>query len=166
MPHEAAATRSASPSLHRWDGDVRLAATAQVPLLITAPTRDHREICARLVHAMSDRARGPFVAWHVDASGAARPGSLQHHFDAARGGTLFIDDLAALSASEQVDLLTILDRAGRWAPWRNGGGADGARIISGAGRPVDPVHASGSFSDALFYRLNIIHIDLTGASGC
>ena len=151
--------------------DVRLAAGTCVPVLITSESAPERERCARLIHRQSAVGDGPFVAFRGDVAaepertegradviGAPRDNtSLRQWFDEARGGTLFIDDLATLTADAQLELLSLLDQ--RQCP-------EGAvRILAGASRYLDVERTSGRFNDRLFYRLNQIHLDLKDEGG-
>jgi DNA-binding NtrC family response regulator len=151
------------------EGDLRIAARLRVPVLVTGGTHEDRDMCARIIHARGDRARGPFVVvsdrnigTHGDRSAVSSGQALmlRRQFEQARGGTLFIDDVAALTAEAQGQLLFLLEERTR--------GGDGpitpagdVRIIAGARRHLDRERAKGVFSEALFYRLNIVHLDLT-----
>jgi DNA-binding NtrC family response regulator len=85
--------------------------------------------------------------------------TLRHHFGQAAGGSLFIDDVAALTEREQVELFSLLEarRTHSSAQPRH---RSSVRVIAGASRHLDSERASGAFSEPLFYRLNVIHIDL------
>jgi two-component system C4-dicarboxylate transport response regulator DctD len=127
----------------QWPADdVALAAREDLPVLVTSETRDRRTMCSQLIHAISDAREGPFVTF---VSG----GELGRHCEQARGGTLFIDDIAALTRAEQVLLSALLENDRR------------TRVIAGASRHLDAELEDGSVSEALFYRLNLIHVDLT-----
>jgi two-component system C4-dicarboxylate transport response regulator DctD len=131
------------------DDDVPLAAGTSVPVLITSSSGERRELCARLIHAMSARARGPFVTFSPSGT---HPVVAAHLFDQARDGTLFLDDIAALSQDAQTQLLDL------WG----GEAVRRVRVLSGASRHLTEDRAKGSFSEPLFYRLNVLHLDLTG----
>ena len=89
--------------------------------------------------------------------------SLRDRFNQAIGGSLFIEDVAALTAPAQQELLALLtcERARSSAS-----GTVGAipRIIAGASRHLDDDRDARTFSEMLFYRLNIIHIDFMNQS--
>lgn len=156
------------------DDDIRLAARLQTPVLVTAQDSRERELCARLIHASGDRCRGPFVMLALDEALADRPGSaaaaralddgaaIRHQFDEARDGTLFIDDVAILSAKGQQQLLSLLNEPSSLrSPVPTGSKGDhNARVIAGASRHLAAERSAGAFCEQLFYRLNAIHIDL------
>jgi transcriptional regulator of acetoin/glycerol metabolism len=172
LPAASAATPSstevrAATSRDNQDDDVRIAAAADVPVLITAESGPERELCARRIHGQSRYGGGPFVAlrFHAPASQSESPALsrnksrthawLRQSFDRARGGTLFIDDIVTLSPDTQDQLWSLLGER------RCLGSECDVRIVSGASRHVDTDRAWGTFSEPLFYRLNVIHLDLT-----
>ena len=158
------------------DEDIRLAAQLRVPVMVTAANRDQRELYARLVHASDNGGRGPFVTYsangvsaNLEASSSsplARHGGddglLRRRFGQARGGTLFLDDVAMLTAELQARLFALVDE--QLAPHSESTAPPAGhrvRIIAGASRHLYAERAAGLFCEPLFYRLNVIHIDLT-----
>ena len=146
--------------------DLRLAAQVDVPVLVTADSRDHRSLCARLIHDIGIAAGGPFVTFStgglsiVSSTPREREETvLRRQFERARGGTLFIDDIATLRAAVQAQLLSLLEeRVRHESSIRSSGGP--VRVVAGASRHLDMERATGAFCTPLFYRLNLIHINL------
>jgi two-component system C4-dicarboxylate transport response regulator DctD len=155
------------PSGESLDDDIRLAARVDLPVLITAESQDERNACARVIHATGANARGPFVPFRssgisvgVDESPAVVR-ALRRQFDQARGGTLFIDDIAALPDVAQRELFTLLNECASSYVWPNGADHSRAvRIITGASRHMVVDHSPRPFCASLFYRLNVLHLDL------
>ena len=153
------------------EDDLRLAGRVDVPVLVTADSRRQRNMCARLIHDSRGYQR-PFVTFSVNEPGGAvvekANGSwrvhdrqdivLQRQFELARGGTLFIDDIADLRAATQALLHSLLDERLRRLPSDRPSGAR-VRLVAGASRHLDDDRATGAFCSLLFYRLNLIHID-------
>jgi DNA-binding NtrC family response regulator len=153
------------------EDDLRLAARVEVPVLVTAGSRRQRTLCARLIHDSRGYER-PFVTFSVDDPGAVVEKSngswrvydredvvLRRQFELARGGTLFIDDIALLRAASQALLHSLLDERLRRLP--SGAPSEArVRLVAGASRHLDTERATGAFCTPLFYRLNLIHIDL------
>jgi len=145
--------------------DLRLAARFDVPVLVTADSREHRSMCARLIHDIG-MAGGPFVTFStgglsiVSSSPREREEAvLRRQFERARGGTLFIDDIATLRAAVQAQLLSLLEeRVHDESSIRSSGGS--VRVVAGASRHLDRERETGVFCTPLFYRLNLIHINL------
>ena len=101
--------------------DLRLAARVDVPVLVTADNRDHRNMCARLIHDAGIAGGGPFVTFStgglsiVSSSPREREETvLRRQFELARGGTLFIDDIATLREAVQAQLLSLLEGSAAW----------------------------------------------------
>lgn len=155
---------------------IRQVAATEATVMIHGESGTGKELIARALHDLSDRNKGPFIAVNLGAlpetlleselfghekgsfSGAIRqkPGC----FEQAAGGTLFLDEVTEMSAKSQVDLLRVLE-TGEFN--RIGGEArlqSDARIISATNRSVQDLIEEGTFREDLFYRLNIIPIEV------
>jgi DNA-binding NtrC family response regulator len=157
-------------------GRARQAASADADVLIEAESGTGKELVARLIHRLSARRAGPFVAVNCAAfpetlleselfghargafTGAieARPGK----FELATGGTLLLDEIGEMPLGLQPKLLRVLqerefDRLGSNQTVR----VD-IRVISTTNRPLQAAVAEGRFRADLFYRLNVIPIAL------
>jgi DNA-binding NtrC family response regulator len=75
-------------------------------------------------------------------------------------GTLFLDCIEVMSRTKQQDLRCLLDEVACHGNLSFPGG--GPRIISGATCSLLTAISVGTFEETLFYRLNVIHVDLTG----
>jgi DNA-binding NtrC family response regulator len=95
--------------------------------------------------------RGAFTG-----AGQSKPGL----FEVADGGTLFIDEIAEMSAGMQAKLLRVLEDG----TFRRVGGTEerkaNVRIIAATNKPLEEEQKAGRFRDDLFYRLNVITIQL------
>ncbi len=145
-------------------------------VLITGETGTGKEVIARYVHARSRRPEGPFVPINLGAlpeqlveselfgfergafTGADR--RKQGLFELAAGGTLFLDEVGEMPIHLQAKLLRVLqDRKLQ----RLGGTAPipiDARIVTATNRDLDADVASGAFREDLFYRHNVIRLEL------
>jgi DNA-binding NtrC family response regulator len=149
------------------DYDIPAAVRACVRVLITAEDADQRSLCAGLIHVTGISGNGPLIMFPSYGDGRWDPsghshttgdgGTLRRQFDLARGGTLYLHDIAALSGGEQRQLLTRLEEEARCSA----GARPGVRVIAGASHHLDAERATGAFGESLFYRLNLIHVDLT-----
>ena len=135
--------------------DLQLAARVEVPVLITGGQYADRFRCARLIHQTSRRRTAAFVT--------ATPLNIERvctlKIPATAGSTLFVDDVTELSPRVQAVLLSFL--TGRTDAASGRRESLGMRLISGASRHLGRECASGAFSAALFYRLNVIHLVLS-----
>jgi Nif-specific regulatory protein len=157
-----------------------LVAPLDVDVLITGPSGTGKSALARAIHDNSRRAGGPFVALNCAAIpetlieselfGAERGAhstatrKLSGKVAAAEHGTLFLDEVAELSAGAQAKLLHLLQAReyhplGASEPVR----AD-VRIISASNADLTALVATKRFREDLYYRLNVLPIAIPGLS--
>jgi two-component system, NtrC family, nitrogen regulation response regulator GlnG len=145
-------------------------------VLITGESGTGKELVAEAIHELGHRRTGPFVAVNTAAIPAdlveselfghekgAFTGAIAQaigKFEQANGGTLFLDEIGDMPAEAQTRLLRAL-QSGRI---RRVGGrqeiAVNVRIIAATNRDLTPMIASGTFREDLFYRLNVVPIEL------
>lgn len=151
------------------------AGKTSIPVLILGESGVGKEMIARAVHGVSDRAGKPFVAVNCGAipenlmesilfgheKGAFTGASDKHagKFAEAHGGTLFLDEVGELPLDMQVKLLRALqegeiDPVGSKRPQR----VD-VRIVSATNCDLAKAVAEGRFRDDLYYRLNVFPIE-------
>ena len=151
-------------------------AKAEVPVLITGPNGSGKERIATIVHANSAVKRGPFIAVNC----GALPGDLieaelfgaeagaytganktrEGRFELADGGTLFLDEIANLPLPGQMKLLRVLE-TGQFE--RLGSGRTRqvkVRVLSATHADLKVMIAAGTFREDLYYRLNVIDVNL------
>ena len=136
--------------------DVHTASQSPARLLITASTQQSVETLARRIHGNGPRARFPFVVTSVGEL-PVDPQSLTkdcvRFLDAAAGGSVLLRAVEEMPAPVQealIDLLAGLESARRPSA--------AVRVISGTTVSLLERVAAGTFSERLFYRLNIIHL--------
>lgn len=149
-------------------------ARTQAPVAITGESGTGKEVAARLIHAGSSRAAGPFVAVNCGAIPETlmeseffgyRKGAFtgadadrEGYFHAARGGTLFLDEVAELPLPMQVKLLRVIQERRFRSLGDTAEQAVDARIISATHRALPERVEAGLFRQDLFYRLNVIEL--------
>ena len=146
--------QSALTALAAADEDAASRSAAR--LLITASTPERGEALARRIHGTGLRAELPFVqAWACDLSVAAEALSQQcaSFLDAAAGGSVLISDVEEMPPIVQDVLLELLAELELVR-----GPSAAVRLISGTTVSLFDRVTAGTFSDRLFYRLNIIHL--------
>jgi DNA-binding NtrC family response regulator len=163
-----------SPSMQRMFDLIERVAPTRSTALIVGETGTGKELVARAIHDLSDRARKPFVAincsalpetlleselfGHMKGSFTGAIANKRGLFEEAAGGTLFLDEISTIAHATQVKLLRVLqDRKLQ----RIGGGMPipvDFRLIAATNVDLaDEVHA-GRFREDLFYRLNVFPV--------
>jgi two-component system response regulator PilR (NtrC family) len=165
-----------SEAMERLRDLIKRVANATSSVLITGESGTGKEMVARALHFQSPRADQPFVVLNCGAvpenlieselfghvkgafTGATAP--KEGLFRAADGGTLFLDEVGELPPPLQVKLLRVLqDRKVRPVGGSNEVEVD-VRVLAATNRDVEQEVAAGRFREDLFYRLNVIRIEV------
>ncbi len=166
----------ASPAMEAVARLMAKAAGSDATVLITGETGTGKDLVARSIHFASRRAAAPFLAVNIPslpetllegelfgAEKGAYTGATEKKtgkFEAASGGTLFLDEIGDLPVHLQVKLLRFLQdrefsRLGSTEVRRTD-----VRILAATNRDLEQGVAQGTFRSDLFYRLNVIRIDV------
>ncbi len=155
---------------------VEKVAPAKATVLITGESGTGKELIARAIHHHSDRAKSPFITVNCAAltetlleselfghekgaftgAAAARKG----RFELAHGGTLFLDEIGHTSPALQVKLLRVIQER---AFERVGGTRTlsvDVRLLTASNKDLLAEVEEGRFQQDLYYRLNVVHIEL------
>ncbi len=152
------------------------AAAAQASILITGETGTGKEVITRFIHENGPRAKKPFRPINCSAiqptmleselfgheAGAFTSADKLHRglFEAADGGILFLDEISSMSLDMQSKLLRALEEK----EIRRVGGTKeipvDVQIIAATNHNISDMIQQGTFRSDLFYRLNVIHIEL------
>lgn len=151
-------------------------ARSQASVLITGPSGTGKEVVARCLHQASARITGSFVAVNCGAiprelleselfghEKGAFTGALQSRkgrFEAADGGTIFLDEIGDMPADMQVKLLRVLEERQIERVGSNRTQSVDVRVVSATHKNLQQAIADGRFREDLFYRLNIFPIHL------
>lgn len=145
-------------------------------VLITGESGTGKELVARAIHNNSNRKDEPFVAidcnslpenlleselfGHVKGSFTGATQSKPGLFSVASGGSLFLDEIANLSLTTQAKLLRVLQQREVTPIGGTKTTPIDIRLIAATNRGLDKLVEEGKFRDDLYFRLNIIPIDL------
>jgi len=165
-----------SDVMKKLDQQVRSAAPSNSRVLITGENGSGKEIVARTLHRLSHRAEQPFI----DVNCAAIPEELieselfghrkgaftgaiderKGKFELADGGTLFLDEIGDMSLKTQAKVLRVLQEQ----TFQKVGGQQtisvDVRVIAATNKDLEAEIGGGSFRSDLYYRLNVIPIEV------
>jgi len=165
-----------SPKMLKMFELIKTIAPTTATVLIIGETGTGKEVIARAIHHQSQRRNKPFIA----TSCAALPESLleselfghekgsftgaverkKGKFEAGDRGSLFLDEIGEINANTQVHLLRALEEK---KITRVGGNEEievDVRVISATNRDLRSMVKQGKFREDLYYRLNVVTIDL------
>lgn len=128
---------------------VRAVAGSGAEVLVSGPPGAGVSKVAEVIHMMSPAASGPFVK---RAAASLDTGAIDEALAEAAGGTVFLDEVAALPGAAQYALLDRLER-----------GAE-ARLIAGATSDLSAEIAAGAFHAELYYRLDVARVRIPALS--
>jgi two-component system response regulator AtoC len=165
-----------SPAIRRVQEMITMISQSDAPTMITGESGTGKEVVARLIHQRSARREKPFVAINCGALAenlieaelfgherGAFTGAVKKRdgrFKAADGGTLLLDEVAELPAAAQAKLLRVLQE-GTFEPLgTNTPVRVDVRIVSATHRNLQERIRQGLFREDLYYRINVIEIQL------
>jgi len=159
---------------------VRMIAQQDISVFIHGPSGSGKELIADAIHKASPRRGKPFVAINCSAIPEALleselfghrkgsfTGAIKDHkglFLSASGGTLLLDEIGDMPLALQAKLLRVLQEN---TVRPIGGSEDIAidvRVISATHKDLDKAMAEGTFREDLYYRLNVVSVELPGLS--
>ena len=151
-------------------------AESDVTVLIQGESGTGKELVANAIHYQSSRTRGPFVKvscaalaeslletelfGHVKGAFTGAHRDKMGRFELAHNGTIFLDEISEIGPAVQVKLLRVLqereiERVGDYKPIKID-----TRIIVATNKDLRHLMNTGKFREDLFYRLNVVAIDL------
>lgn len=155
---------------------VQRVADADAPVLVVGETGSGKNVVARAIHAQGKRSSGRFVAvncaalpenlleselfGHVRGAFTGATSSRTGLIEESSGGTLFLDEIAEMSPTLQAKLLHVLESKSVRAVGANRERPVDTRIVAATHRDLRRRVAEGTFREDLFYRLDVITIEI------
>ncbi|HKO46307.1 MAG TPA: sigma-54 dependent transcriptional regulator [Polyangiaceae bacterium] len=165
-----------SPVMQRVYRMTKQVAPSRATVLITGESGTGKGELARAVHALSPRAKAPFVTLHCAAlaeslleselfgheKGAFTGADKRRvgRFEQADGGTLFLDEIAEIPASTQVKLLRFLQEKTFERVGSNEPITVDVRLVAATNKDLTAEVRERRFREDLYYRLNVVHLDM------
>ena len=165
-----------SAAMRRIFEQIRMVAKWNTTVLIRGETGTGKELIANAIHYNSPRSRGAYVRincaslpetlleselfGHEKGAFTGAVGARKGRFELADGGTLFLDEIGEISPAFQAKLLRVLQE-GEFE--RVGGGRSlkvDVRVIAATHRNLEAAVDAGDFREDLYYRLNVMPINL------
>lgn len=163
-----------SPVMKTLDCQIATAARSDLSVLITGESGTGKELVARAIHNCSSRAEAPFVSFNCGAitetlleselfgyEKGAFTGANQSRrglFEAANGGTVFLDEIGEMSSACQVKLLRVLQESAVRPVGAHAEISVDVRVIAATNRHLPQEIALGRFRQDLFYRIAVLTI--------
>jgi transcriptional regulator with PAS, ATPase and Fis domain len=165
-----------SPLMQAVFHDASLIAASESRILITGESGVGKEVLADVIHAWSARAGGPLVKVNCAAipetlleselfgheKGAFTGAVAQRigRFEVAKDGTIFLDEVADMSPPLQAKLLRVTQEGRFHRVGSNTELHTNARILAATNRNLDEEVKAGRFREDLFYRLNVVELNI------
>ncbi|NWG75241.1 MAG: sigma-54-dependent Fis family transcriptional regulator, partial [Rubrivivax sp.] len=165
-----------SPKMQRVYETIEMVAKTDLTVLITGESGTGKDLVARAIHALSNRRDGPFVAVNCPTVPEPileselfgyRKGAFTHAtqnkiglFQEAHRGTIFLDEIGDISPTMQTKLLRVLQEKEIKPLGDTKSIRVDARTVASTNRNLPARIREGSFREDLFYRLNVLPIEL------
>jgi two-component system NtrC family response regulator len=165
-----------SPRMRELTKTIGRAAASDATVLITGETGTGKEMVARALHRHSARAAGPFVAincaaiprelleselfGHVRGAYTGATSSRVGIFRQADGGTLLLDEIGDMGADLQAKLLRVLAEGAILPVGAERAVEVDVRVLAATHRNLEHYVAEGRFREDLFYRINVVRIEV------
>jgi DNA-binding NtrC family response regulator len=166
----------ASPAMRAIYRLTRLVAPTRASVLIIGETGSGKELIARAIHSLSPRADGPYVRvncgalseslleselfGHVKGAFTGAVDNKTGRFEAAHQGTIFLDEISSMSPKLQVKLLRVLQEREFERVGESKTNRVDVRVVAATNTHLEEEVEAGRFRDDLYYRLNVVPIDL------
>jgi transcriptional regulator with PAS, ATPase and Fis domain len=151
-------------------------APTDISVLVTGESGTGKEIIPQVIHQLSSRKHGEYIAvncgaipegtidselfGHEKGSFTGAAGSRQGYFEVANGGTIFLDEVAELPMQTQVRLLRVLETGEFIRVGSSKVIKTNVRVVAATNENMQRAISSGKFREDLFYRLSTVPIPL------
>ena len=164
------------PTIRKVLDTIDRVASSMCTVLVTGESGTGKELVVAALHDASTRRTGPLVTincgaipaelveselfGHVKGAFTGAAATRRGHVANAEGGTLFLDEVGELPMSAQVKLLRVLQQREYTPVGESRSVKCDVRIVAATNRDLRAEVSAGRFREDLFYRLNVIHLQL------
>jgi transcriptional regulator with PAS, ATPase and Fis domain len=161
-----------SPLLNRAINIANQVAPTDISVLITGESGSGKEVFSHIIHQMSPRKHGPFIAvncgaipegtidselfGHEKGSYTGAVGERKGYFETVNGGTIFLDEIAEMPLGTQARLLRVLESGQYIRVGSSKVEKTNVRVIAATNVDVYDAVKNGKFREDLYYRLNTV----------
>lgn len=165
-----------APLMRELERTIQKVATTDANILITGENGTGKEVLAKEIHSISNRKSSPMVTvdmgaiaetlfeselfGHTKGSFTGAVGDREGKFEAANGGTIFLDEIANLPYHLQAKLLTVLQSKKVVKVGSNTPQDIDVRLICATNQDLEKMVTEGKFREDLFYRINTIQTEI------
>jgi transcriptional regulator with PAS, ATPase and Fis domain len=165
-----------TPLLNRALEVAMQVAPTDISVLVTGESGTGKEIIPQVIHQLSPRKHGEYIAvncgaipegtidselfGHEKGSFTGAAGSRQGYFEVANGGTIFLDEVAELPMQTQVRLLRVLETGEFIRVGSSKVIKTNVRVVAATNENMAQAIATGKFREDLYYRLSTVPIQL------
>ena len=165
-----------SPAMQNVLREIESVAQSNASVIITGESGTGKELVARAIHSNSPRKFFPLVSVHCGALSeslleselfghekGAFTGAIYNRkgrFEMADSGTIFLDEIATISSKMQIELLRVLESKSFVRVGGNKEIKSDFRVICATNRDLKTMVENGAFRDDLYYRLNVVNINI------
>ena len=165
-----------SPLLNRAIDIARQVAPTDISVLITGESGSGKEVFSHIIHSLSARKHGPFIAvncgaipegtidselfGHEKGSFTGAHEARKGYFEVVDGGTIFLDEVAELPVGTQARLLRVLETGEYIRVGSSKVQKTNVRVIAATNKDVFDAVRDGKFREDLYYRLNTVPLKI------
>ncbi len=165
-----------SPLLNRAIDIARQVAPTDISVLITGESGSGKEVFSHIIHQLSARKHGPFIAvncgaipegtidselfGHEKGSFTGAHEARKGYFEVVDGGTIFLDEVGELPLGTQARLLRVLETGEYLRVGSSKVQKTNVRVIAATNRDVFDAVKAGKFREDLYYRLNTVPLKI------
>lgn len=165
-----------SPLLNRAIDIARQVAPTDISVLITGESGSGKEVFSHIIHALSARKHGPFIAvncgaipegtidselfGHEKGSFTGAHEARKGYFEVVNGGTIFLDEVAELPVGTQARLLRVLESGEYLRVGSSKVQKTDVRVVAATNVNVFDAVQNGKFREDLYYRLNTVPLKI------